>query len=274
MRGVNDPREAKLFSWGALVKALIFLFGENVFPWNYFFFLSGVAVLLGVLFGFIYGLRKKSWTSSQLFVVALSVFTVVLNTFFMNMANPRYNFIVYPKFGFVAFPLWVMVFVLCLSKLPDKIRIALFSLWAVVAIFGLYNFYQATNYLNPSYFRTFESFEYIRDHAKEGEYFAISPHAGPGFFEFYKGKYFNSLKTADWKQIPILEKQARLWYFSAGSEGAETTFDPSMVVPEGYKILEQFDSVPLDPTFKKVKEKVLGRPGYTYKYSLFLLEKI
>jgi ABC-type multidrug transport system fused ATPase/permease subunit len=29
MRGVHDPREAKLFSWGALVKALIFLLGER-----------------------------------------------------------------------------------------------------------------------------------------------------------------------------------------------------------------------------------------------------
>src|SRR3989344_9319746 len=29
MRGVHDPRESKLFSWGALVKALIFLLGER-----------------------------------------------------------------------------------------------------------------------------------------------------------------------------------------------------------------------------------------------------
>jgi len=266
-------------SWVHIVMAIFFhiysfLFGENIFPWNYFFFGAGVAVLLGVLFGFVYGFRKKLWTSGQIFVVVLGVATVLANTFFMNMANPRYNFIVYPKFGFVAFPLWIMIFVLCLGKLPNKIRTTLFLLWAVVAVFGLYNFYQAKNYLNPSYFRTFESFEYVRDHAKEGEYFAISPHAGPGFYEFYREKYFNKLTPADWQKIPTLEKQTKLWYFSAGSEGAETTFDPAMVVPEGYKILEQFDSVALDPIFKKVKEKVLGRPGYTYKYSIFLLEKI
>lgn len=266
-------------SWFHIVSAIFFhiysfFFGENIFPWNYSFFIMGVLVLFGVLFGFIQGLRKKTWASGQLFVVWLSVCLIALNTFFMNFADPRYNFIVYPKFGFVAFPLWIMVFVLCLNKLPVKIRVFLFSLWAVVAIFGLYNFYQAKNYLNPSYFRTFEHFEYIRDNAKDGEYLAISPHAGPGLYEFYKGKYFFNLKPADWQKTPVLEKQARLWFFAAGSEAMDATLGSEAVIPEGYRVLERLDSVPLDVTFKKMKEVVLRRPSYTYKYSLFLLEKI
>ncbi len=266
-------------SWVHIITAIFFhiysfFFGENILPWNYAVFGGGIIVLVGVIAGFIQALRKKAWTVGQLNIVLLGVFLIVLNTFFMNVADPRYNFIVYPKFGFAAYPLWIMIFVLCLSKLPGKARTVLFLLWGAVSIFGLYNFYQAKNYLNPSYFRTFESFKYIQEHARDGQYLAITPNAGQGFYEFYEEKYFSRLKPADWQVIPGLEKQTKMWFFAAGSEGAETTFGAEAIIPEGYKILERLDSVPLDPTFKKVKEAVLRRPSYVYKYSLFLLEKI
>ncbi|MEK7172886.1 MAG: hypothetical protein AAB740_02830 [Patescibacteria group bacterium] len=45
-------------------------------------------------------------------------------------------------------------------------------------------------------------------------------------------------------------------------------------IPKEYKVMLRYDSVPLDPTFKKVKEIILHRPSYTYKYTVFLLEKI
>ncbi len=267
-------------SWVHIITATLFhiysfFFGENIFPWNYTVFGAGIIVLLAVIVGFIHALRKKTWTSGQLFIVLLSAALVVLNTFFMNVADPRYNFIVYPKFGFVAYPLWIMTFVLCLSKLRNnKIRTALFLLWGVVGVFGLGNFYQAKNYLNPSYFRTFESFEYVRDHAQAGQYLAITPHAGQGLYEFYKEKYFSRLRPLQWQEIPVVKKQSQVWFFATGSEGTEATLGTEAVIPEGYKILERFDSVPLDPTFKKIKEIILRRPSYTYKYSLFLLEKI
>lgn len=266
-------------SWIHIVTAIFFhiysfFFGENIFPWNYFIFGVGLVVLVGVVVGFIWGVRKKIWTPGQLYVVLLGVSLIILNTLFMNVADPRYNFIVYPKFGFVAFPVWIMIFVLCLSKLPKKSQIILFLLWGVVGVFGLLNFYQAKNYLNPSYFRTFESFEYVRDHSKDGQYLAITPYVGQGLYEFYKEKYFSHLKPADWQKISVLEKQTEMWFFSAGSEGTGATFGTEAVIPEGYKVLERLDSVPLDPTFKKAKELILHRPSYTYKYSLFLLEKI
>jgi len=266
-------------SWVHIFTAIFFhiysfFFGENIFPWNYVFFGAGVIVMVAMVAGFINGFQRKIWTSGQLFVVLLSVSLIILNTLFMNVADPRYNFIVYPKFGFVAYPLFIMTFVLCLSKLRSKARSALFLLWVVTAVFGLYNFYQAKNYLNPSYFRTFESFIYIRDHSQDGQYLAITPNAGPGFYDFYQEKYFSRLKPLQWQEIPVAKKQTKMWFFAAGSEGADTTFGAESVIPKGYKILERFDSAPLDPTFKKVKEMILHRPSYIYKYSLFLLEKI
>ncbi len=266
-------------SWVHIFTAILFhiysyFFGENIFPWNYIFFGAGILVLIAVIAGFIQGFRKKTWTPGQLFVVLLSVGIIILNTLFMNVADPRYNFIVYPKFGFVAYPLWIITFVLCLSKLRDKTRMIMFLLWVMVAIFGLWNFYQAKNYLNPIYFRTFESLEYVRDHAREGEYLAVTANVEQGLYDFYKDKYFSRLKPLQWQEIPLAEKRSKVWLFAAGEEGSGKTNEAESMVPPGYKILESFDSMPLDPTFKKWKEKILHRQSYNYKYSIFLLEKI
>ncbi len=268
-------------SWKHLVLAIFFhiysfFFGENIFPWNYIVFGIGITVLVAVVIGFVHALRKKIWTSGQSFVIFLSVASIVLNTFFMNFADPRYNFIVYPKFGFVAYPLWIMAFVLCLNKLRNKTQTIIFLLWGIVAIFGLYNFYQAKNYLNPSYFRTFEQYQYVHDHSRPGQYLAITPNAIQGVYDFYKEKYFNNTISIDFNNPDSagLPAHAQIWFFSTGSEGEEVTVGTENGVPEGYKIIERFDSVPLDPTFKKLKEKILHRPSYNYKYSVFLLEKI
>ena len=230
--------------------------------------------MVAVISGFICGFQKKNWTHGQLFVVLLSVILIILNTLFMNIADPRYNFIVYPKFGFAAYPLLIMTFVLCLSKLRNKIRAALFLIWVMVAVFGLWNFYQAKNYLNPIYFRTFESLDYVRDHAQEGEYLAIAANVEQGLYDFYKDKYFSRLIPLRWQDIPFTRKQEKIWLFAVGEEGLSITSGAEYMVPTGYKILESFVSVPLDPIFKKVKEKILHRPSYIYKYSVFLLEKI
>lgn len=268
-------------SWKHLVLATLFhvysfFFGENIFPWNYAFFGAGLVVLVSVVAGLIYAWRKKIFTAGQSFVVWLGIAAVVINTVFMNFADPRYNFIVYPKFGFVAYPLVVMVFVLGLSKLNGKWRAGLFLLWAAVAMFGLYNFYQAKNYLNPSYFRTFSQYQYVHDHSRPGQYFAVTPNAIQGVYDFYKEKYFNNtvailFNDPDFVRLPV---RAQIWFFSTGAEGEEVTVDTEVGIPNGYKIIERFDSVPLDPVFRKWKEKILHRPSYNYKYSVFLLEKI
>ena len=266
-------------SWRHIILAIFFhiysfLFGENIFPWDYTFFILGVTVLLVVLFGFIKGFCNKTWSSKELFIILLSVGLIVLNTFFMNVANPRYNFIVYPKFVFVAYPLWIITMVLVLNKLGGKVRAVIFLCWAIVSIFGLWNFYQAKNYLNPSYFRTFESFKYVQTHSQVGHYLAITPYAGQGFYDFYKDNYFKNLIPVSLQEIAKLPDSAKLWFFSAASEASDASVGTEDLLPPKYKVLDRFDSVQLDPTFKKTKELFLDRPSYIYKYTLFLLEKI
>ncbi len=262
---------------GILFHIYVFFFGENIFPWNYVIFTIGCLALGGMLVGLVKLIQKRQVSRPGIFVVMLFLVSIMVNTVFMNVMNPRYNFTVYPKFGFVAYALGVMVFVLCISSVTSKkIQNTLFIAWLLVASAGLYHFYTANNYLNPSYFRTFESFEYVRDASQEGDYLAITPDASEGLYLFYKESYLENVTPLDWKnfQSSTMLVSSRVWFFSTGEDGEGESVTTEKKVPEGYKIIERFDSVPLDPVFKELKEKFLHRPSYTYKYTVFLLEKI
>jgi dolichol-phosphate mannosyltransferase len=263
---------------GIMFHVYVYFFGENIFPWNYVFFVLGTAVLFAVLVGGVMALRKKNWNSKHVFVVVTSLVLIVLNTLFMNVANPRYNFTVYPKFGFVAYPFLVISFVFCLSFLRSKkVQFLFFSLWGLVAMSGLIHFYSVDNYFNASYFRTFNAFEYVHAHSKPGQYLAITTDASSGVYGFYKEKYFQNLQPLDsqiFQATSTVPSGKQIWFFSTASDALEESVSTKDKIPQGYKILKSFESVPLDTMFKKYKEKMFDRPSYTYKYTVFLLEKI
>ncbi|HYE60330.1 MAG TPA: glycosyltransferase family 39 protein [Candidatus Kapabacteria bacterium] len=266
-------------SWVHIIAGIFFhvysyFFGEHIFPWNYFVFTSGCVVLLGILTGCVRVFQKKYWDIRVGYIVLLSMALMVLNTLIMNVADARYNFIVYPKFAFVAYPITIMAFVLCLRHLTVRTQYVLYFLWAGVAVIGLFHFYTATHYLNGSYYRTFESFEFVRDNANPGDRLAITPDAGEGLYLFYRETYFRHLTPLGYHDIPHAPSGSRVWFFSTGHDGPGESVTTESRVPEGYIILKQYDSVPLDPTFKMVKEKILDRPSYTYKYTVFLLQKV
>lgn len=280
-QGDNGFKSTNLLgnSWSHIIAGIFFhvysyFFGENILPWNYWIFGIGCVVLCAVIVGFIIRLRKKSLDSGNGFVILMATALIVLNTYFFNVADPRYNFIVYPKYGFVAYPFWIMTFVICLNSFRSKkITNFMYVLWLLVSIVGLVNFYQAKNYLNGSYFNTFKSFEYVRDLSVNGEYVVINGDANPGVYNFYKDTYFGRLAPIEENTLSTLEVKKRIWYFSTGSDAVGQTVSTESKIPKGFKIVRQYDSVPLDPTLKKFKEKLLHRPSYTYKYTVFLLEK-
>lgn len=267
-------------SWLNIIGGILFhfyayFFGENIFPWNYVFFAMGVVVFLSIGLG-LYGLvSHKFWKTETAIFTILGFLLVTMNTLFMNVADPRYNFLVYPKFGFVAYPIIIMAFVTCIFAVKSTLfRNVAFILWFIVGAYGLYNFYSLKNYLNGSYFRTFGQFEFVRDHSEKGEYLALTPDASEGVYTFYHQKYFSGLLPLDFRDIQKTPSGAKVWFFSTGSDEVEGSLKPEDRVPAGYKIIQKYDAVPLDPEFKLVKEKILHRPSYEYKYTVFLLQRI
>jgi 4-amino-4-deoxy-L-arabinose transferase-like glycosyltransferase len=269
-------------SWKHIVAGIsfhvyTFFFSENILPWNIATFVIGCAVLFLVGVGLVQAWRDKKIGQGSGLLIFLGGALIVVNTLFMNVANPRYNFIVYPKFGFVAYFFWVFIFAFGLSSLRSKkIALAGFVLWTIVAVFGLTNFYASRNYLNASYFNSFQGLEFVKKGSLAGDYLAITPDAGEGLYEFYKQEYFPRVTPIFWAQfqsstVPV---GSRVWFFATGSDGTEVSVSTDAIIPAGYAVVDRFDSTPIDLTLKAYKEKILGRPSYLYKNSVFLLKKI
>jgi len=253
----------------------VFFFGENIFPWDWVVSITGGLLLCYVLYVVVRGMIKKTLLPGYMFILGLCASLIVINTLFLNVADPRYNFIVYPKYVFIAFPLFIMALVGSLAYIRSKkIQYLCVVVWFAVASFGLYNFYTVQNYINASYFNTFKSFEFVRDHAKMGDLVMINGDLNAGVYSFYKEKYFQQVFSIRQDELERIPEKTRMWLFSTSSDDQNVNQSSENRVPEGFIIIDRLDSVPLDPTLKKYKEKILGYESYEYKYSVFLLEKI
>ena len=251
-----------------------FFFGENILPWNWFPFLLGTLVLLVVSFYLASALYKRQLSKGLYLILYYFFSAIILNTVFMNLADPRYNFVVYPKYGFFAFPLFMIAVVAVINfTMSKKIKGYILISILIVTIFGLINFYQAKNYLNASYFSNFRSYEFVMDNSIPGDYLVINGDAGIGVYEFYKNKYFKNLKPVFITDLDKIDSKSRVWFFSTGSDEGGN-FDPQSKLPSGFFEVKRFESVPLEPMLKILKEKILHRPSYNYKYTVFLLQKI
>jgi 4-amino-4-deoxy-L-arabinose transferase-like glycosyltransferase len=252
-----------------------FFFGENILPWNWFAFGLGSISLL-ILAGCLVKIIYKKECSKSLCLLSYYFFAaVILNTMFLNYANPRYNFIVYPKFVFVAFPLFIMVLAFLISQFKNKC-IKWFVLGAVllVGVIGLVNFYHSKNYLNASYFNDFKGFEFVRSNSVPGQYLVINGDSNVGVYNFYKYKYFSDLTLVDLNNVSsTIKKGEKAWFFSTGSDDGNINNEPSGKIPAGFHSVMKYEAVPLDPTLKKLKEKILHRESYTYKYGVYLIIK-
>lgn len=253
----------------------VFFFGENIFPWNLAVFLPGLMFLIYILGITIRSAKKKALLPSHLFIFGMCVALIGINTIFLNVFNPRYNFIVYPKYVFAAYPLFVMALIGSVRYIKSKkIEKLCLALWFLVASIGLYNFYSKKNYINASYFNTFESFEFVRESGEDGDRVVINGDLNEGTYVFYQEKYFQKISTIRRDDLGIVPTHGRVWFFSTSSDDSNANQESESKIPEGFRIIERFDSAPLDPKLKKYKEKILGYESYTYKYSVFLLEKI
>lgn len=253
----------------------VFFFGENMFPWNLVVLLPGTIFLLYILGIIIHSAKKKVLFPSHIFILGMCIALIIINTIFLNVFNPRYNFIVYPKYVFVAYPLFVMALIGSVRYIKSKkIEKLCLVLWFLIASVGLYNFYSKKNYINASYFNTFESFEFVRESGEDGDKVMINGDLNEGAYVFYQEKYFQKISAIRRDDLGTVPTHGRVWFFSTSSDDSNTNQESESKIPEGFRIIERFDSAPLDPKLKKYKEKILGYESYTYKYSVFLLEKI
>lgn len=250
-----------------------FIFGETVLPWNYIPFGLGLAVLAVVCWKSIAIFFKKGDVAMRQ-LVALVFGLVLFNAVLMSILDARYNFIVLPKYGFVAFPFFMILAAGMLYGLRDvRWRVGLIGVLFAVQLFGTWNLLTLRNYMNPSYFRGMDSFTYVERHSLPGDRLLITGDANPGVYDFYRLAYFRNLQPITENEL-AMDKQTkehmRVWTFATGSEEDGGT-DPRQKIPGGFSVIDAYESTPIDPVFKRIKERILHRPSYTYKYGVYLI---
>ena len=251
-----------------------FFIGENTFPWDWGVFVPISVVLLVCLGSLI--VHWKKITVREKTIIGFAVAFIVINVVFMNYADSRYNFTVIPKFGFVAFPLSLLSLTICVKYLPKKIKGVCLIIYLAAAVYGLTNLYQAKNYLNASYFNTFGNFRFVEQQHTKGDVLILNANVTLSTYEFYRHSYFADMTSMTLDAATSTPKTVnnRYWYFFTNAEGDSVDIPTIDAIPEGFKIMKRFDDVPQDVMLKKYKGMVLHRDGYTYKYTVFLLEKI
>lgn len=257
-----------------LIHFYAYFFGENILPWNISFGVGGLAIVL-IFILFVRGVVKKTYSREVYLLVCLFVSAVVLNVLFLNIADPRYSFIVYPKYVFIAFPLWVLL----LSRLIWQINNAFLKKIIIIAVLfvyaaGLKNFFTATNYINGSYFNTFKNYEFVKEKSLVGDYLIINGDNNAGVYDFYKETYFKNLTPISVFDLESFSSSSsRFWFFSTGSDGDAVYGSASAMhkIPPGFKNIDQSETVPIDPLLVLLKQKLTHRQSYNYKYGVYLL---
>lgn len=259
---------------GVLMHVYTFFYGENILPWNYLVFGAGILCMGAAAWGLMVALRRRE--NRALFLLTYFVFGLIIcNALFINFVNPRYNFFVYPRFGYAAYPLFILLFFRGIQSLPyPTLRRVVMVMYVCITLFGTYNFYHARNYVNASFFGSFAPYVYLEEHARPGDWLVINGDANHGLYAFYATSYFKNVRPVFLKDVDAIAQLShpqRLWFFSTGSDGDGANQTPESKIPAGLRMIDRYDSTPIDRTLKKYKEKVLGRPSYLYKYGLFLL---
>ncbi len=259
-----------------LIHFYSYFFGENILPWNWVVFGLGVVTMITLLFFLVRGLYRKNFSQPTYLLLYLFFSSIILNVLFLNYANPRYNFIVYPKYVFVAFPLFIMLVSTIAWQVKNRIgKYFILGAMVVVSLCGLYNFYQSAQYINGSYFNGFKGYEFVKNNARTGDYLIINGDAGIGLYDFYKDTYFQNLTPINLEKVfaGSIVGESRFWFFTTGSDGdsAYESAGTSDKIPNGFVVVDTFQSVPTDPTLLKLKQRLTGRQSYDYKYAVYLL---
>lgn len=255
----------------------VYFFGENMLPWRAWpIFIIGCAVLMYLCYRLIVLFYQRN--TAAILLAFFSFGAMTLNTVFLSIVNPRFNFIVYPKYGYVAFPLFALLMAVCImtDTTQWRRRLVVGSV-LLINLYGLSVFYDRSAYVNASYFNSFAPFVYLEEHKEPGDVLLTNGDANPGLFAFFKDSFFSELRAvpatelADGRIVP--DSGERYWMFLTGRDDVDGTVSPESRIPDGLRIVDELYTTPLDPTLILLKERVLGRPSYVYKNALFLLEQ-
>jgi 4-amino-4-deoxy-L-arabinose transferase-like glycosyltransferase len=256
-----------------------FTAGETLFPWeipalvDYLVF--GALLVLGVIRGQIASVYRSLFLSLFLIPVlaTIGVISFIMPTLpFVGVAN-RALFAL-PYFNLVA-GCGLLVLKKCWKQA------AALALVTLVAAWGIVNYFRGAHFFNPIYAVPAEEVvDFVLANSRPSDVVFSTEDIGFAYYLTAKGgdlpHYWSYTAEAD----RILEQATapRIWWLTFGRD--RTRRDEAVqqyrdqLAASGYELVLQQGFVPQDPTYRRVKERLLGREAYEYKVvvSLYALE--
>ncbi len=258
--------------------AYAFAAGETVFPWE----LAGLAAALLALALFLLGgyrlVRKEP---ERALFLGLCIFLPLVGTAvivtFISVSTP---FISIPSRTMFAFPFFVLVVAWGMAGFERAtVRWGLLLAVTLALLFPLANYYRNRHFVNPVYVMpSREIAAFLAEESQPGDAIFCDEDSGVDYYCHQLGCGTPPLlSTSTEEAITYLEghRNDRVWLVTLGRDGSWASTPTRLLdwLDEHYGLDLERGYAEQDRTYQKVKEKLLRRPVYRYKITVYRYAK-
>jgi len=270
--------------WKALVlKAAYtlysFLCGEAIFPWEPAALLVGGSGAILLIMGLVHvagkGKRADRWTRDTTLYVLLAAFIGLAGGIVLSFrVFPSVPLVDLPNHMLFALPYVQLIMAFGLVQLASRWRTVLLAVYLVGAGWALGSYYQGHHMHNPIFvLPSREVVAQIAARLEPGDLVLAPADSGVPYY----AERLN-LEAPVWlvgeTHPEDLERlrPARLWVVTLGRDTtrAATPIELLSWIEKHYRLVARWGYVPQDPVYRRVKERLLGRPAYRWKLVLGL----
>jgi hypothetical protein len=242
--------------------------GETLFPWTWLA-LAGLLLVLALwVLGAIFWLKRAEGLTLALLLSLPLGFTILI----LSSVATDITFLNVPSRTFFALPYYMLILAGGWWQVRSPhIRLLLLIALAVVWGHGLINLHTGREYHNPIYaVPTREVVAWIRAEARPGDVVLSDPDTGFDYYYERGPQPVPGLSTSDTKAaLAYLEERhpSRVWLLTFGRDRTRESEPVDLMrwLAERYRVGMEQGYVEQDPTYRRVKERLLHRPAYQYK---------
>ena len=264
---------------GYLLKFLFpfisFTAGETLFPWHPPALITYLIFGILLIQGTIYSPLEVRYRNFLLIIFLVSLLGTVL---IISVVLPTIPFIGVPNRTLFALPFLNLLAATGWMALSNfRRRILTLGIITVVALIGNINYFKGVDFFNPIYaVPTEDLVEFIVKNSSPGDVIMSTEDIGLAYYLQSQGidiPHYWSYRT---QANSILEKgdAPRIWWLTYGRD--RTRVDDmveayrAQLAEKGYELIMQQGYVPQHPSYRWMKEKLLGREAYQYKVTINL----
>ncbi len=264
------------FILGAGISFYTFSVGETIFPWRVPALLGLISVIC-LIVAALWGARKTVGIKTG-GITGVSILFMSFVTTFLSVQTPFINTPVRVLFALPFFILTVSVGVYAVQK--PILKKAVIFLLVVVWVNGLLNYYTEREFLNPIYFTPARHAARIVAQHVEKDDLVISD-LDSIFVHYFtplapENRHLLTTQTEEISQFLTRRTPPRVWVVTIGRDRTRHA-SPVPVIRKAlagtYRLSDTRELLPIDPTYRHIKNKILRRDTYRHRLTIETYER-